>query len=417
MHSSTRLQPLLTAALLALAGASSAQVLTLHEAVRAAEARSSALAAPAAAANAAREMAVAAAQRPDPVLRLSLDNLPIDGPDRFSVTRDFMTMRSIGVMQTLTRDDTRRARAARFEREAAAALAEREQRASALRRDTAWAWFERRAQEQRVVLLRDQIDEARLQVQAAEAAARAGRGAQADAWAARDALAQGQQALLAAQAEQSNARRALARWTGTAPEQPLADVPSLARSTLAAGAAATRLQHHPVLQQLDARESAALAEAEVARQEREPDWSAEVMFSQRGRRYSNMVSFTLSVPLPWDRPQRQDRELAARLSRVDELRAEREELTREHESEIERWIEAWRAGLAQLALIDGERLPLARARNEAALAAYRGGAAPLGPVLDARRMTLALQQERITIELETARQWAQLEFLNVGAKP
>jgi hypothetical protein len=47
---------------------------------------------------------------PDPVLKLGLNNLPIDGPDRYSVTRDFMTMRSVGVMQELTRADKRSAR-------------------------------------------------------------------------------------------------------------------------------------------------------------------------------------------------------------------------------------------------------------------------------------------------------------------
>src|SRR5213594_2741353 len=47
---------------------------------------------------AAREMAVAAAQLPDPMLKFGIDNLPINGPDRFSVARDFMTMRRIGVM-------------------------------------------------------------------------------------------------------------------------------------------------------------------------------------------------------------------------------------------------------------------------------------------------------------------------------
>jgi hypothetical protein len=35
-------------------------------------------------ASAARDMAVAAGQRPDPVLKLGINNLPVNGPDRFS---------------------------------------------------------------------------------------------------------------------------------------------------------------------------------------------------------------------------------------------------------------------------------------------------------------------------------------------
>ncbi|MGH7881119.1 MAG: hypothetical protein ACREQD_16715, partial [Candidatus Binataceae bacterium] len=41
--------------------------------------------------SAAKEMAVAAGQRPDPVATLGVENLPIDGSERFSVQRDFMT--------------------------------------------------------------------------------------------------------------------------------------------------------------------------------------------------------------------------------------------------------------------------------------------------------------------------------------
>ena len=41
-----------------------------------------------AAVTASREMALAAGQLPDPVLTLGIDNLPIDGPDQFSTTRE-----------------------------------------------------------------------------------------------------------------------------------------------------------------------------------------------------------------------------------------------------------------------------------------------------------------------------------------
>lgn len=388
-----------------------AQPLGLAEAVRLAEQRAVSTTAAESTARSAREMAVSALQRPDPVLRFSLDNLPVDGADRFSITRDFMTMRSVGVMQTFTREDKRKARAARFEREADAALAERAVRAASLRRDTAIAWFERRSHEQRVALLRAQVEVAEQQVQAAEAALRGARGSQVDWLMARDMVAQTKQALLMAEAERANARRSLARWTGTPPDRPLADAPAVTRPAWASHAVADRLAHHPELLTLAAREAAAAAEAEAARQEREPDWSAELMYSQRGSRYSNMVSVAVSLPLPWDRPQRQDRELAARLAQVDALRAEREEAAREQEAETERWLEAWRSGLARLALVDAEREPLARQRVEASLAGYRGGSTSLMQVLEAHRAALALQLERIDVELDTSRLWAQLEFL------
>jgi outer membrane protein TolC len=378
--------------------------------VHAAVARSRSLDASSAAARGAREMAVAAAQRPDPVLRLSLDNLPVNGPERFSTTRDFMTMRSIALMQTLPNADKRRARGERFEREAEAALSERAQRVALLQTAVAQAWLERRMQEQRWLLLQSQIAEARVLVQTTEAALRGDRGSTGDALDAREALAQLEQGLIGAQAERTNARLTLARYTGGPPDQPLADPPQMRRteSTLGEVDPARNL---PDLAALQAREAVARAEAEVARQELKPDWSAEIMFSQRGSAFSNMVSIGVSVPLQWDKPQRQERELAARLARVNELEAEREEQTRERALQVQRWQHDWRAGLDRLAHLDAQRQPLATQRVDVALAAYRGGRESLGPVLQARRDVLNLALERLALERETAGLWAQLEYL------
>lgn len=415
----TAIAPVHMAVLIGLATspiAQAAEPLSLPQAVQAALARSPALVAQDAAARSARETAVAAGQRPDPVLRLSLDNVPLSGPDRYSTTRDFMTAKSVSLMQTLPSAAKRQARTARFEREAQTAEAGRLEQTATIGRDTAMAWLERQALEQRLALLQEQLGEARLLVQASESAARSGSGSPADWIAARESVAQLQQTLLGVEAERRSARLTLARWTGSDPEQPLATPPDVTSSPMGAGDGAERLAHHPELVRLSAQEAAMAAEAEVARQEREPDWSTELMLSLRGPGYPNMVSLAVSVPLPWDRPQRQDRELAARLAQVDALRAEREERAREHLAEIRRWEEGWRAGLAQLALIDAERLPLAEQRIQTTLAAYRGGRAPLSEVLAARRMALDLRMERIDLHISTARLWAQLAYL-IPAEP
>ena len=402
--------------------ASDIEPLGLATAVQAALARSQALSAQDAAVRSAREAAVAAGQRPDPVLRLSLENLPIEGEDRFSTTRDFMTSKSVSLMQTLPSQAKRQSRTQRFETEADVARATRAQRAANVQRDTALAWLERQGQEQRVALLRAQLAESRLQAHAAEASVRSGQpdgaGAPPADWLnAREAVAQAGQALLGAEAELQNARQTLSRWTGTPNDQPLAATPAGTPQALTNADMAVRQQQHPDLAVLRASESAAEADAELARQERQPDWSVELMFSQRRPRYANMVSLAVSVPLLWDRAQRQDRELAARLARVDEWRAEREERARETLAETARWQVAWRAGLAQLALLDQERLPLARQRVQLALAAYRGGSFRLADVLAERRAALALEMERIDLQLSTARLWAQLEYLLPSGMP
>ena len=119
------------------------QTLSLPEAQRRAAELSRQLAAQDSAVLALREMAVAAGQLPDPVLKLGIDNLPVNGEDRFSLTRDFMTMRRIGVMQELTRGQKREARAQRFEREAEKSLADKDATLAGIQRETALAWLER----------------------------------------------------------------------------------------------------------------------------------------------------------------------------------------------------------------------------------------------------------------------------------
>lgn len=410
-------RPLLAAVIVGLtlsttpAAAATPEPLSLDAAVRSALAHSRGLQASDAAAAGARDMAVAAAQRPDPVLRLSLDNLPVNGPDRFSTTRDFMTMRSVALMQTLPNADKRRARGERFEREADAALSERTQRLAELQQAVAQAWLERRLQEQRAQVLQAQIDEAHVLVNTTEATTRGGRGATTDWIAAREALAQLEQALIGVQADAANARLTLARWTGGPPQQPLDALPAISHTTLDARTLSDRVEELPDLAALRSREAVARAEAELARQEQRPDWTAELMFSQRGSQFSNMVSIAVSVPLQWDAPRRQQRELAARLARVNGLQAEREEQARERRLQIERWLQDWRAGLARSAFLQRERQPLAEQRTEAALAAYRSGREGLGAVLQARRQLLELQLERINLERETAGLWARLEYL------
>ena len=93
----------------------------------------------AAAEAAAREQAVAAGQLPDPVLKFGIDNVPANGPDRGSLTRDFMTQRRIGLSQEITRSEKRQLRSERFERDAQRVQAQRQLTLANLQRDTALA--------------------------------------------------------------------------------------------------------------------------------------------------------------------------------------------------------------------------------------------------------------------------------------
>ena len=389
-----------------------AAALALDEALRLAQDRSRQLPAQDAAADAARQQAVAAGQRPDPTLKAGINNLPINGPDRFSLTRDFMTMRSVGVMQELTRGDKLRARAARFDREAQVAEAGRELDLANLQRDTATAWLDRHYQERLRQMLVGQRDEAKLQIVAADAGYRGGRTTQADAFAARSAVAQIEDRIAQAERQVAVAKTQLARWVGpVAAAQPLAAPPDTTAVRLDLTNLETVLGHHPRIAVMAKQEEVAMAEAEVARSNRQADWSAEVMYSQRGPAYSNMVSLNVSVPLQWDRSNRQDRELAARLATVERLRAEREEATRVHVTEASTLLQEWQSDRERLLRYDDSLIPLASARVRAATVAYGGNTGTLSAALEARRNEIDVRVERLRLEMDATRLWAQLNYL------
>jgi outer membrane protein TolC len=385
--------------------------LSLVEAQRLAAERSRQLTAQDSAVSASREMAVSVGQLPDPMLQLGIDNLPINGADRFSLTRDFMTMRRLGVMQEFTREEKRQLRAERFEREAERGLAERTATLASIQRDTALAWLDRYYAEAAAAIVSDQIREARLEIEAAENAYRSGKGSQADVYAARSALVALEDRASETGRRIRNASTALARWIGRAAEAPLASKPDIDRVRLDTRSLDEQLAHHPQISVLDRQEEIARTEVRLAEANKKTDWSVELMFSQRGPAYSNMVSVGVSIPLQWDQKNRQDRELAAKLAMAEQARAQREEALRAHIAEVRTMLNEWENGRERRARYEHELIPLAKRRTEAALSAYRGGKTNLPDVLMARRHEIDVRMQLLQFEAETARLWAQINFL------
>ena len=385
--------------------------LTLPEAQRLAVERSRQVVAQHAAVAASLEMAVAAGQLPDPVGTFGVNNLPVNGPDAFSLTRDFMTMRSVGVMQEFTRAQKREARAARYERDADKSRAELALTETNIQRDTAVAWLDRSYAEAQAAIVAEQVRQARVEIDAAETAYRSGRGNLSDLLGARGALVSLEDRASELARRVSIAKIALARWIGEAAESPLGAKPDIEAVRLDPRTLEQDIAHHPTLAVLVKKEEVAAAEARVAQANKKADWSVALMYSQRGPAYSNMVSLNVSVPLQWDQPHRQDREVAAKLAMLEQVRAEREDMTRAHTAEVRAMLVEWQNDRERLARYQGELVPLASERTQSALASYRGAKASLSDVLMARRGEIDVRVQALQLEADAARLWAQLNFL------
>ncbi|GAC1607201.1 MAG: TolC family protein [Ramlibacter sp.] len=365
-------------AVFACGAAAALDPLTLPEAQRLALARSQQLAANEAAAVAARRLAQAAGQLPDPVLKFGIDNLPVNGPDRFSLSRDFMTMRRIGVMQELTGSQKRQLRAQRGAQDAIKLQAEHDLLTANLRRDTALAWLERHYTLKLRKDLLAQIDEARVQAEAAEASYRGARGSQADVFAARSSVSQLEDRLNQVETQARNASAMLARWVGGDAERLPAGAPPWRTSDLDAGVTPEHIDNHPMVAVASAAVQAAQIDLLLAQANKRADWTVEAAYQQRGSAFSNMVSVGVSIPLQLDRANRQDQEVAARQAQVDEALARYEDLLRSEEAEVSVLLNEWRNGKQRVDRFADSLLPLARRNIESHLAKLHAEAATAG---------------------------------------
>jgi len=389
-----------------------ADSLTLVEAQRIAVGRSQQLVAQDALTTAAREQAVAAGQLPDPVLKLGIDNLPANGPDRLSLTRDFMTMRRIGVVQEIPRLEKRQLRAEKFERDARRVQAQRQSTLANVQQGTALAWLDRYYAQAQRDLLQEQIQETRLQVLTADVAFRTDRGSQAEVFAARAAVIGLQNRLIQIDGQLRSSGLALARWVGADVAERLPAGPPPWQSTPLQGDISSEyLDRHPNLLAISAEIDRAETDARLAQADKKADISVEASYAQRGPAFSNMLSIGVSIPLQWDPKNRQNRELAAKLAMVDEARARYEDMLRKNEAEVRSLLNEWQTGKERLVRYLDELIPTARQRSEATLTAYRIGKSDLAAALLARRDEIDVRMQALILEMETARSWAQLNFL------
>jgi outer membrane protein TolC len=397
------------AALAARPAAGAETPLSLAEALKIAVARSQQLVSQRAMVEASREMAVPAGELPDPKLKAGVENVPTQGEDAWSLTRDFMTMSKIGLMQEFPSAEKRRLRSQRAERDAERGTAVVEATTLAIERDTATAWVNRHFAIAAESAVAAQRAEAELNARTTEASYRAGKAAQSELIAAQSMLIELSNRATDAAAQTRRASVALARYIGDAALRPQGDAPDFARLPEAARLA--DVDRQPELRLARVQTSIAETESALARAAKTPDWSAEVAYAYRGSPYSNMVSVMFTIDLPWSQGTRQDREHAARLKEEDAARAMLEDTQRMRAAEVQSMQIEWESARVQAQRIEKELLPLAAQRREAAQAAYRGGTGPLSAVLEARRALLDAELTLLQQQQAAAKAWAWLNFV------
>ncbi len=401
-------QNVLAIAVLAFAAPAIAAPLSFEAALQLAERNAPSLAMENARLEAARQAAIPAGELPDPKLMLGIDNLPISGTDRFSLTRDFMTMRRIGVSQEVPNSAKRQARVDVAQSSIAVAVAERRMERLKVRRETALAWIARYTVERKLALFDALYRENRLLAEAVRTRIAAGRGL------AMDTILPRQEAAALAdrhdqlERERSDAEAALQRWIGPAGSEPLvgeAPVWPISSETLT-----HHLYQHPELTIYNSMTRQAEAEVREAESTKKPDWAVELAYQRRGPDFSDMASIQFTFDLPVFAARRQDPKIAAKRAELIRIDAERETSLREQAQILTTALAAYRQLDRAVQRQHASLLPLAQEKVELALAAYRSGQTDLATVIAARSEWIDARLKAIDLEGQRAQLAARLHY-------
>lgn len=401
---------MLWAALL-VAGAAHAQQppFTLDAALQSATDHSASMQAAQASVRASSEAAVKAGQLPDPMLKAGIDNLPVNGGQRFTVGQDFMTMRRIGIEQEWVSGDKRRLRSALANEQVGRERAGYLVQLASVRQQTATAWLNAVYAKQALALQQALLDHMNHEFDATKASYRGAKASAADVVQARAMLAQTQDQWLKARQVYQTALIALSRWTAV-PASDVTGTPPAPESFVSSLPPDELRVSQPAL--ITAADDIAVAEADtaVANSERRPNWTWEVAYQQRGGAYSNMVSVGVTIPLPLDRRNHQNRDVAEKAELATKARLMYEDTLRQVQADIRTQSETLRSGRERIANLSASLLPAADQRVQLANAAYRAGTGSLADTFAARRAQLDAQLQVLDLRRDVSQTWAQLEY-------
>lgn len=389
--------------------------LTYHEALNIAESRASELKARQNTVSAAKAERISAGELPDPKLVMGVDNLPVQGSEAWSTTRDFMTMQRVGVMQEVTNGEKREAVRHLADAKIAQADAELEIERLSVKRQTQLAWVKVYFLQQQRALL-DQLDaENHLLDTAVTARLAAGRGNGSDSLQSREESIALEDRRDDLERDLSKARSDLARWVGPIAIEPLTGPPP--SYTPNPEHLRHNLNRHPDIAIFETQEDSGRAEVNLAEATKKSDWSVELDYEHRAPIFGDMISVQFTFDLPIFTKTRQNPQIAAHRQELERVSFERESMVRDHIVELESLLAEHTALVRQIDRIDQDWLPLGRQKVDLTLAEYRAGQEPLAAVLDARKFLIDTRIKRIDLAARRTAIETELNYLSEEIQP
>lgn len=364
------------------------------------------------------EQAVVAGALPDPMLRVGLNNYPIESG---GFTTEGMTSVGAVYRQAFPRGDTRSLGNRKFMRLAEAQMQEADARGDDVLAATRLAWLDLYYWSKARDLVRESrpfFDDLATVTRSLYAV---GRRNQQDVLRAELELSRLDDRLIDIERQQLRARAELREWIGEDAGRRVADklpqwidAPPL-EDLLAA------LREHPVLQAADARIAAQDTSVELAEQRSRPGWALDVGYSHRngslpsGDPRSDFVTVGVTVDLPFFRKKSVDSTLSAALQERSAARADKQRVQRSLESRLAAEYARWQELSRRLTLYEERILVQARDHAQASLLAYQSDS---GDFADVMRGYIDDLNTRIDyLRLNVEREQAYAVLANLGGLP
>jgi len=384
--------------------------LTLDETLQIATSRSSSIQAAQASVRGSSDVVVKAGQLPNPTLNLSVQDLPINGPNAFTIGQDNFTMRGIGVQQEWVSPAKRRLQTTLADRAVERDQSTYLEKVAEVRQQAAMAWLNAIYAKRAVVLSQALVDHLSQELTARQASYRGAKGTAVDVAQANLMLGNARDELISAQQDEQTALITLSRWTGAGNVLGVAGTPPELQSQVSGLSLEQLAQVQPSLIAARAAISLADADTDVTRSNRNPNWTWGLTYFKSGGRFPDYVSVGVSIPLPIHRKNVEDRDVEQKSEMGTQARLTYEDKERQVVADIQSLTAKLASGRERLANARQTVLPAAEQKVQLANAAYRSGAGTLSDALDARHTQLEADLQVLNLEREASLVWAQLEY-------
>lgn len=364
------------------------------------------------------EQAVVAGELPDPMLRLGLNNYPIQSGD---FTTEGMTNAGAVYRQAFPRGDTRSLSSDKFNRLAEVQLREADARGDNVLSMTRIAWLDLYYWTKAHQLVRESrpfFDDLATITRSLYAV---GRRNQQDVLRAELELSRLDDRLIDIERQQRRARARLREWIGDDAERRVADKLPQWDDAPPLNDLLASLQQHPSMRAADARVSAQETNVDLAEQRDKPGWSLDVGYSYRdgslpnGDPRSDFITVGVTVDLPFFRKKSVDSTLSSALHDRSAAVADRERLLRSLRSELAAEYARWQELSRRLALYEERILVQAKDHAQAALLAYQNDRSDFADVMRGYIDDLNTRINYVQLNVERGQAYAVLA--NLGGIP